>query len=117
MISISDAVYEIVKQSPYLTEALSEKIVNLSALARKIHLQVEEKVKKDIDDGAIMAALKRIGSKLNKKYQTSLELRSAIRHDIILDQKKLFRKIMEFISRLKIAPHNFDYNTLFYHKQ
>src|SRR3989344_3443484 len=46
--------------------------------------------------------------KLNKKYQTSLELRSAIRHDIILDQKKLFRKIMEFISRLKIAPENLD---------
>ena len=46
--------------------------------------------------------------KLNKKYKTSLELRSAIRHDIILEQKELFRKIMEFISRLKIAPENLD---------
>ena len=45
--------------------------------------------------------------KLNKKYEnTSLELRSAIRHDIILDQKKLFRKIMQFVTRLKIAPEN-----------
>ncbi|MBI2558844.1 DUF3362 domain-containing protein [Candidatus Woesearchaeota archaeon] len=45
--------------------------------------------------------------KLNKKYSgTSLELRSAIRHDIILDQKKLFRKIMQFVTRLKIAPEN-----------
>ena len=45
--------------------------------------------------------------KLNHKYKnTSLELRSAIRHDIILDQKKLFRKIMQFVTRLKIAPEH-----------
>jgi len=45
--------------------------------------------------------------KLNRKYSnTSLELRSAIRHDIILDQKKLFRKIMQFVTRLKIAPEH-----------
>jgi radical SAM superfamily enzyme YgiQ (UPF0313 family) len=44
--------------------------------------------------------------KFNKKYSASLELRSAIRHDIILGQKKLFRKIMQFVTRLKIAPEN-----------
>lgn len=45
--------------------------------------------------------------KLNQKYRgSSLELRSAIRHDIILDQKKLFRKIMQFVTRLKIAPEH-----------
>lgn len=45
--------------------------------------------------------------KLNQKYKgTSLELRSAIRHDIILGQKKLFRKIMQFVTRLKIAPEH-----------
>lgn len=45
--------------------------------------------------------------KLNRKYSGSeLEIRSAVRHDIILEQKKLFRKIMQFISRLKIAPEH-----------
>jgi uncharacterized radical SAM protein YgiQ len=45
--------------------------------------------------------------KLTQKYAgTTLELRSAIRHDIILDQKKLFRKIMQFTKRLKIAPEH-----------
>ncbi len=45
--------------------------------------------------------------KLQQKYQsTSLELRSAIRHDIILQQKELFRKIMQFVTRLKIAPEH-----------
>lgn len=45
-------------------------------------------------------------SELNMKYGGSLELRSAIRHDIILSQKRLFRKIMEFTQRLKIAPEH-----------
>ena len=44
--------------------------------------------------------------KLNQKYNGLLELRSAVRHDIILHQKKLFRKIMEFVTRLKIAPEH-----------
>ncbi|MBS3097041.1 DUF3362 domain-containing protein [Candidatus Woesearchaeota archaeon] len=51
--------------------------------------------------------------KLNQKYAgTSLELRSAIRHDIILDQKKLFRKIMQFVTRLKIAPESLSDHVL-----
>lgn len=51
--------------------------------------------------------------KLQQKYQgTSLELRSAIRHDIILDQKKLFRKIMQFVTRLKIAPEHVEDHVL-----
>ncbi|MBI2662306.1 DUF3362 domain-containing protein [Candidatus Woesearchaeota archaeon] len=44
--------------------------------------------------------------KLNVRCNTKLELRSAIRHDIILKQKKLFREIMKFVMRLKIAPEH-----------
>ena len=51
--------------------------------------------------------------KLNQKYSgTSLELRSAIRHDIMLGQKKLFRKIMQFVTRLKIAPESLSDSVL-----
>ncbi|HLC22489.1 MAG TPA: DUF3362 domain-containing protein [Candidatus Nanoarchaeia archaeon] len=45
--------------------------------------------------------------KLQKKHKgKELELRSAIRHDIILDQQELFRNIMKFTNRLKIAPEH-----------
>jgi uncharacterized radical SAM protein YgiQ len=51
--------------------------------------------------------------KLQEKYAgTTLELRSAIRHDVILNQKKLFRKIMQFTSRLKIAPEHISNKVL-----
>ena len=45
--------------------------------------------------------------KLIQKYKgAELELRSAIRHDIILDQEELFKKILQFSNRLKIAPEH-----------
>jgi len=51
--------------------------------------------------------------KLQQKYLgTELELRSAIRHDLILRQKALFRKIMQFTSRLKIAPEHISKTVL-----
>ncbi len=51
--------------------------------------------------------------KLQQKYKgKKLELRSAIRHDIILDQKDMFRKMMKFITRLKIAPEHMSQEAL-----
>ena len=41
-----------------------------------------------------------------------LELRSAIRHDIILEQERLFKKIMQFAKRLKIAPEHVSESVL-----
>ena len=101
MISISDVVFEIVKKSPYLTEALSEQIVNLSALARKIHDQVEDKVKKDINDGAIIAALKRISTKLKNKFKKvkiisnlgDMTVRSNIAEYTYLNTETLLKKV------------------------
>ena len=48
MISVQEAVQEIVKVSPFMQEALSRGIINLSAFARKIHPDVEAIVKKEI---------------------------------------------------------------------
>ena len=50
--------------------------------------------------------------KLQQKYDGSLELRSALRHDIVLQQKELFRKVMLFTSRLKIAPEHISDHVL-----
>ncbi|KKS46175.1 hypothetical protein A3J20_01525 [Candidatus Gottesmanbacteria bacterium RIFCSPLOWO2_02_FULL_42_29] len=105
MISISDAVFEIVKQSPYLTEALSDQIVNLSSLARKIHSQVEDKVKKDINDGAIIAALKRISSKLKNKIKkvkilnnlSGMTVRSNITEYTYVNTETLLKKVQALI--------------------
>jgi len=66
MISVQEAVTEIVRASPFIQEALSQGIINLSAFARKIHPEVETRVKKEIKVGAIIVALKRFTIELRR---------------------------------------------------
>jgi hypothetical protein len=66
VISVQEAVKEVVKVSPFIQEALSRGIINLSAFARKIHPEVEALVKKEIKVGAIIVALKRFAIELRR---------------------------------------------------
>ncbi len=67
MITIPETVEEIVKRSLFLEEALSQGIVNLSALARQIKPDVERGVMKEVQEGAIIMALKRLSHKIERK--------------------------------------------------
>jgi aspartokinase len=60
MIRVSDVVAKIVKQSPLLEEGLSRGLINISALARDILPRVEQQTKKDVTEGAVVMALKRL---------------------------------------------------------
>lgn len=60
MITVAQAVESVIKVKPFLAEALSEGIVNVSSIARKIHPQVERIVQKPIKEGAIVMALNRM---------------------------------------------------------
>jgi hypothetical protein len=60
MVTVSQAVESIIKVKPFLAEALSEGIVNVSSIARKILPQVEKLVQKPIKEGAIVMALNRM---------------------------------------------------------
>jgi len=71
MITIPETVEEIVKRSLFLEEALSQGIVNLSALARQIKPDVERGVMKEVKEGAIIMALKRLSHKIQKKQMKS----------------------------------------------
>ncbi len=59
MISVPQALEKIIRQKPLLLEGLSEGIINLSSLARKIKPEVEFLLKKDVKMGALVMALKR----------------------------------------------------------
>lgn len=64
MITVPKIVANIIKQTPFLEEALSLKIINLSSLAKKIQPQIQKKLLKDIQKGAIVMSLKRIEDKI-----------------------------------------------------
>lgn len=67
MITIPETVENIIKKSPFLAESLSQGIINISALARKIKLQVENEVMKEIQIGAIVMALNRLSKRMQAK--------------------------------------------------
>ena len=60
MKTIQQAVTTIINKTPFIEEALYDKLINVSALARVIQPQVEEILKKEVKSGAIMMAINRI---------------------------------------------------------
>lgn len=77
MIRVSDVVAKIVKQSPLLEEGLSRGLINISALARDILPRVEQQTKKDVTEGAVMMALKRLSNTLTAHNQSRTVFRHA----------------------------------------
>ena len=60
MKTIASTVSEYVKTKPYLASALSDEIINLTSLARKIHPDIEALMNKPVNQGAIIMSLKRV---------------------------------------------------------
>ncbi len=57
--SIAQAVDKLVSQSPFLEEALTDNLINVSSLARKLRPEVENLLKKPVQEGAIVMAINR----------------------------------------------------------
>jgi len=64
MKTISSVVEKYIKNKPFLSTALSEGIINLTSLSRRIKPEIELILKKKIRSGAIVMALKRISNSL-----------------------------------------------------
>lgn len=60
MSSISKITEEIVNRSPFLREAMTENLINISSLARKIKPEIEKATGREIKEGAIVMAIKRM---------------------------------------------------------
>ncbi len=60
MSSIGKVTEEIINRSPFLREALTENLINVSALARKIKPEIEDHLKKPVKEGAVIMSIKRM---------------------------------------------------------
>lgn len=60
MKTIQQAVSSIINKTPFIEEALYDKLINVSALARVIQPEVEQLLRKEVKPGAIMMAINRI---------------------------------------------------------
>ncbi|GAA4822322.1 hypothetical protein [Algivirga pacifica] len=64
MTTIPEIVEDIISRSPFLVEAISDDIINFSALARNIRPEIEKRLHKEVQNGAIVMALKRMKPRL-----------------------------------------------------
>lgn len=76
MLTIPNAVEEVVKHKPFLEGALTDGLINLSALARRIKPEVEERVGKAVTESAIVMALNRLVPRL--EHAATLKIQGII---------------------------------------
>ncbi len=103
MLTIPNAVEEVIKKKPFLEGALVEGLVNLSALARQLKPEIEKKVGKEVNDSAVIMALNRLVPRL--------ELMSAMKF------KKVVENIGDIIVRSNLADYAFANSPTLYEKQ
>lgn len=71
MLTISQSVEKVVKVKPFVIEALTEGLLNISSLARQIHPTVEKLVGREVKLGAIIMALNRLVPTLERGHSPS----------------------------------------------
>jgi hypothetical protein len=70
--SLSKVVEQLINKSPFISEALSEDLINVSALARKLQPEICSILNKEINDGAIIMAIKRLSPGIYKKVDIKI---------------------------------------------
>lgn len=60
MNSIGKITEELINKSPFLREAMTDDLINISALARKLKPEIEDLTGKEVKEGAIVMAIKRM---------------------------------------------------------
>lgn len=112
MVTIPGAVEDVIKKRPFLESALIEGIVNLSSLARKIKPEVERRMGKDVNDGAVIMALNRLVPRLElistMKFKKVVEnmgdvvVRSNLADFTFLNSRTLYRRQALLLERIKV---------------
>jgi len=72
MIKIAEVVESLVRKKPFVEGALHEGLINMSSLARQLKPEVEAKLKKPVQEGAIVMALKRLAPMLDIKMNVKI---------------------------------------------
>ncbi len=92
--NIAQAVDELISASPFLEEALADELINVSSLARKLQPDIEKRLHKKVQPGAIVMAINRRPSGLS--FRISKEIR------------EFMRKLGDVIVRSDLRDYTFE---------
>jgi aspartokinase len=116
MITIPTLVEELVHRSPFLEEVLADGLINHSALARQLKPEIENKLYKDVQLGAIIVALNRLSVKLKPKHSEitqilsklgDITLRSQITSFTFANSVTLRKKQAKLLEEVSGMPNSF----------
>jgi hypothetical protein len=91
--NIAQAVDRLISQSPFLEEAITDELINVSSLARKLKPEVEKLLKKPVQEGAIVMAINRRAPDYYFKISKGI--------------KTFMNKLGDIIVRSDLSDHNF----------
>lgn len=72
MNSIGKITEDLINRSPFLREAMTDDLINISALARKLKPEIEDMVGKEVKEGAIVMAIKRMSPGLYHRLNVKI---------------------------------------------
>jgi len=116
MITVPEIVEDIIRKSLFLDQALYQRIINLSALARVIKPEVEKGVMKEIQLGAIIMALNRLAKKTQRKQKNQqkifssapdLMVRSNLFEITLANSEFLIQKQKKLLDRINMIQNYF----------
>jgi len=103
MKTISSVVEHYIKTKPFLLSALSQGIINLTSLSRNMMPELEQELGKDVKQGAVVMALKRISEELDFR----------VNHKIL----KVLKNIGEITVRSSLIDYTFAVSETILDKQ
>lgn len=81
---LSKVIERLINQSPFIQEAISEGLINISSLARKLNPDIRKITGKDVSDSAIIMAIKRMPPGTNQKIEHRIKNFMADLGDLIV---------------------------------
>jgi hypothetical protein len=103
MKTIASVVEQYIKSKPFLLSGLSQNIINLTSLSRMMMPEIEQELGKEIKQGAIVMALKRIAEELDFR----------VNHRIL----KVIKNIGEITLRSSLVDYTFVISDTLLEKQ
>lgn len=117
MKTVSSIVENYIKTKPFLLNALSMGIINLTSLSRNIMTELESEFSKDVKQGAVVMSLKRLteeldfrlNHKINKVIKNigEITVRSALTDYTFAVSETVLNKQAELISEINTFPDIF----------
>jgi hypothetical protein len=118
MPNLREEIKAMLKEQPFIEEALYEGLINISSLARKMTPELEKRMGKTVNEGAIIMAVRRIGPGLQLQLQNRFRRFMTQLGDIIV-RSNLVEYTFKNAPTLAACEHTFltmiaDLNNGFY---